>query len=216
MKVIDTVAEPERDESSASADGGSTPSARPRSVETSLPSRYSGTYTARRDGDSYVYEASWQNTAGYLLWNCTIWRSDFLTAFRGGSAPSIGNDPQQRVSAFIEAEIEAMAAKDTTPVVREIKAAAVAPRMENSVLRRSFGKYRTSTAAGAAAYGYDAIWRTGATSLKWSCTVMRRGVPVLVERGTCPRNPGQEERDLHRFIGAAIEGEALLISPRAL
>ncbi|MDB5875701.1 MAG: hypothetical protein JWQ07_5143 [Ramlibacter sp.] len=163
-----------------------------------------------------MYEACWQNTAGYLLWNCTIWRSDFLTAFRGGSAPSSGNDPQQRVSAFIEAEIEAMAAKDTTPVVQEIKAAAVAPRLENSVLRRLFVKYRTNTAAGATAYGYDAIWRTGATSLKWSCTVTRRGVPVLVERGTCARNPGQEERDLHRFIGAAIEGEALLISPRAL
>jgi hypothetical protein len=163
MKVIGTVAEPERDESSASADGGSTPSpsARPSSVETSLPSRYSGKYTARRHGVSYVYEASWQNTAGYLLWNCTIWRSDFLSAFRGGSAPSSGKDPQQRVSAFIETEIEAMAAEDTSPAGEEIKAAAAAPRLENSVLRRSFGKYRTSTAAGATAYGYDAIWRTG-------------------------------------------------------
>jgi hypothetical protein len=79
----------------------------PQIVEVSLRSRHSGRYTTARDGCvSYVYEASWQKMAGFLVWNCSIWRGDLLIAFRGGSAPWPATDPVGHVRTLVEAAIE--------------------------------------------------------------------------------------------------------------
>lgn len=70
-------------------------------------SRGSGRYAPRRGaGRTYVYEASWKQVTGMLVWNCTSWQDDFSGVFRGGAMPWPLGDAWEQVRRRIEMEID--------------------------------------------------------------------------------------------------------------
>ena len=70
-------------------------------------SRASGRYAPPGgNGRTYVYEASWEQMCGFLVWNCTMWKDDLRGVFRGGSMHLPLGDAWEQVRSRIERAID--------------------------------------------------------------------------------------------------------------
>jgi hypothetical protein len=68
----------------------------------------SGTYKTRRDGGvEYAYEASWTQSRGAIVWNCTVTRGGEVAGAPGGSVTMLPPyEPEPTVRILVERAIE--------------------------------------------------------------------------------------------------------------